>query len=267
MAFIVENGWYRQETRTSRQKEFGTSKTFSRVKSGYLLSEYIKEKYRETYEEAVAFYNYVNELHPQKYDIRKTQEFKAMKNGMMFVIKRPKIVRQMYTPITTTGEHEITITATDEQSETLPSIEQSETLPSIEQSETLPSIEQAETLPSIEQAETLPSTEQAETLSSTQQAETLPKTMQLHIPLMSPEEISTMVFEENLLGTLSDQLQPTLDEEIPEEVYNKIISELRLDPDLSKLMDDIEQDIGEQDIDLPIEEDRLELELQNWEMW
>ena len=248
------------------KKNLARRKHSQESRAAIFINEYIKEKHREAYEEAVAFYNYVNELHPQKQDIRKTQEFKAMKNGMMFVTKRPKIVRQMYTPITTTGEHEITIIATDEQPETLPSIQQSETLPSIEQ---------AETLPSIEQAETLPSTEQAETLSSTEQAETLPKTMQLHIPLMSPEEISITVLEQNLLGTLSEQLQPTLDEEIPEEVYNKIISELRLDPDLSKLMDDIEQDIeqdiqqhiGEQDIDLPIEEDRLELELQNWEMW
>ena len=236
------------------KKNLSRRKHTQEARAAIFINEYIKEKHRETYEEAVTFYNYVNELHPQKGDLRKTQEFKVMKNGMMFVAKRPNIVKQTYTSIPTTGEHEITIVATHEQSETMHLAIQ----PPIQQAETLPSNEQAETLPSIEQSETLPSTEQAETL---------PKTMQLRIPLMSPEEISTTVLEKNLLGTLSDELQPTLDEEIPEEIYNKIISELRLDPDLSKLMDDMEQDIDEQDIDLPIEEDRLELELQNWEMW
>ena len=220
-------------------------------RAAIFINEYIKEKHRETYEEAVTFYNYVNELYPQKGDLRKTEEFKAMRNGMMFVAKRPNIVKQTYTSIPTTGEHEITIVATHEQSETIHLAIQ-------------PPIQQAETLPSIEQPETLPSTEQAETL---------PKTMQLRIPLMSPQEISTTVLEENLLSTLSGELQPTLDEEIPEEIYNKILAELRQDPDLSKLMDEMEQDINEnieefgEDIDLPIEEDRLEAELSNWEMW
>ena len=232
------------------------------------MNEYIKEKYRETYEEAVAFYNYVNELHPKKNDLRKTQEFKAMKNGMIFVTKRPKITKQSFTSIPTTGEHEIAIIATDEQPESMylavqPSAEQAETVAS--------STEQAETVASsTEQAETMASsTEQAETVaSSTEQAETVPKTMQLHIPLMSSEQISTTVLEESLRTTLlDDEIQSTLDEEIPEEIYGKILAELRVDPDLANLMEDMEKDIDEQDIDLPIEEDRLELELQNWGMW
>ena len=207
------------------------------ARAAIFINEYIKEKHRETYEEAVTFYNYVNELHPQKVNLRKTQEFKAMKNGMIFVTKRPKIIKQSFTSIPTTGEHGITIVSTDQQAETLHLPVQTP----------------------IEQAETV--------ASSTEQAETLPKTMQLHIPLMSPNEISTTVLEESLRATLPDEIQSTLDEEIPEEIYNKILAELRLDPDLAKLMDDIEHDIDEEDLDLPIEEDRLESELQNWGMW
>ena len=325
------------------------------ARAAIFMMDYVKTKHEETYKEAVAFYNYVNELYPQKGDTRKTDEFKCMKNGMTFVSKQRKIVKQTYLPISTTCEHEYRIIITDdstaeqpetlplaiqsttEQAETLPlaiqsTTEQAETLPlaiqsTAEQPETLPlaiqsTTEQAETLPlaiqsTTEQAETLPlaiqstaeqpetlplaiqsTTEQAETLplaiqstaeqpetlplaiqSTTEQAETLPstteipKTMELGIPLMSPQEISTMVLEENLLSTLSDQLQPILDEEIPEEIYNKILSELRQDPDLSKIMDEMEQDFNMnieefgEDIDLPIEEDRLERELENWEMW
>ena len=225
------------------------------ARAAIFMNEYIKEKHRETYEEAAAFYNYVNELHPKKNNLCKTQEFKAMKNGMIFVTKQPKITKQRFTSIPTTGEHEITIIAPDEQPES--------TYLAVQPSST----EQAETVASsTEQAETVASsTEQAETVaSSTEQA----KTMQLCIPLMSSEQVSTTVLEESLRTTLlHDEIQTTLDEEIPEEIYGKILAELRADPDLANLMENMEKDIDEQDIDLPIEEDRLELELQNWGMW
>ena len=208
------------------------------ARAAIFMNEYIKEKHSETYEEAAAFYNYVNELHPKKNNLCKTQEFKAMKNGMIFVTKQPKITKQRFTSIPTTGEHEITIIAADEQPES--------TYLAVQPS----------------------STEQAETVaSSTEQA----KTMQLCISLMSSEQVSTTVLEESLRTTLlHDEIQTTLDEEIPEEIYGKILAELRADPDLANLMEDMEnmeKDIDEQDIDLPIEEDRLELELQNWGMW
>ena len=195
------------------------------ARAAIFVSEYIKEKHRETYEEAVAFYNYVNELHPKKNNLIKTHEFKAMKNGILSVVKQPKIIKQTFKPIPTTVQHEIAVINADEQS----------------------------------------STEQAETVaSSAEQA----KTMQLCIPLMSTEQVSTTVLEESLrTSLLHEEIQATLDQEIPEEIYGKILEELRADPDLANLMEDMEQDFHEQGIDLPIEEDRLELELQNWGMW
>ena len=261
-------------------------------RSAIFIKEYIHAKHQEIYEEAVAFYNHVNNLYPQKGDLRKTQEFKAMKLGMTFVAKQRKNLRQVYLPISTTDEHIFTVISTTdsttEQAETFPSTvdsttEQAETFPSTVDSTT----EQAETFPSTvdsttEQAETFPSTvdsttEQAETFPST----TEPKIMQLRIPLMSPHQITTTttttVLEENSLTTLCDELQPTLDEEIPEEVYNEILAGLRQDPDLAKLMEEIEKDndineIIEEfeqdiDIDLPDIDDRLERELSNWEAW
>ena len=246
------------------------------ARSAIFIKEYIHAKHQEIYEEAVAFYNHVNNLYPQKSDLRKTQEFKAMKLGMTFVAKQRKNLRQVYLPIATTDEHIFTVISTTDST-----TEQAETFPSTADSTT----EQAETFPSTtdsttEQAETFPSTadsttEQAETFPST----TEPKIMQLRIPLMSPHEITTTttVLEENSLTTLCDELQPTLDEEIPEEVYNEILAGLRQDPDLSKLMEEIEKDndineiieeFGQDiDIDLPDIDDRLERELENWEAW
>ena len=283
------------------------------ARAAMFIKEYIQTKHEEIYQEAVAFYNYVNNIYPQKGDLRKTEEFKAMKLGFMFVAKQKnnvvknnvvKNVRQVYLPITTTNQEKFTVIAvTTEQAETFPSTtEQAETFPSTtEQAETFPSTtEQAETFPSAtEQAETFPSTtEQAETFpSTTEQADTVPgkdkpeKIMQLRIPLMSShvmtETVKTViqeVLEENPLTTVCNELlpadiQPTLEEEIPEEAYDQILAGLRQDPDLCKIMEEIEQDHDlneileefvqdpDMDIDLPIEDDRLEQHLQDWEAW
>ena len=253
------------------------------ARAAMFIKEYIQTKHEEIYQEAVAFYNYVNNISPQKGDLQKTEEFKAMKLGFMFVAKQKnnvvknnvvKNVRQVYLPITTTNQEKFTVIAvTTEQAETFPS-----------------TTEQAETFPSTtEQAETFPSTtEQADTVPGKDKPE---KIMQLRIPLMSShvmtETVKTViqeVLEENPLTTVCNELlppdiQPTLEEEIPEEAYDQILAGLRQDPDLCKIMEEIEQDHDlneileefvqdpDMDIDLPIEDDRLEQHLQDWEAW
>ena len=45
------------------------------------VQEYIEEKYRGIYDEAINFYNMLNGLHPTKNDLRKTKEFKKWKKS------------------------------------------------------------------------------------------------------------------------------------------------------------------------------------------
>ena len=45
------------------------------------VQEYIDEKYRGIYDEAINFYNMLNGLHPTKNDLRKTKEFKKWKKS------------------------------------------------------------------------------------------------------------------------------------------------------------------------------------------
>ena len=65
-------------------------------------------------------------------------------------------------------------------------------------------------------------------------------------------------------------IQPTLLDPIPPEVVQKVIDELRLDPFLGQLMDEVEQEINQTeqdlmlDIDLEIADDLLEKELAYW---
>ena len=72
-----------------------------------------------------------------------------------------------------------------------------------------------------------------------------------------------------------NSIQPTLLEQVPQDVLQKIIDELRLDPFLEKLMDKVEQEITleginqtEQDlmldIDIDIPDNLLENELLHW---
>ena len=186
-----------------------------------------------------------------------------MKLGSTFVVKQKnnvvKDLRQVYLPITTTNQENFTVIAyKDPQADTVP----------------------VTTFPSTtEQADTVPGKDKPE------------KIMQLRIPLMSShvmtatvKTVTQEILEENPLSTVCNELlppdiQPTLDEEIPEEAYNQILAGLRQDPDLCKLMEEIEQDHDlneileefvqdpDMDIDLPIEDDRLERELENWEAW
>ena len=44
------------------------------------ISEYVRVKYRDIYNEAALLYNQINEWHPQKPDLRRSVEFRMWKN-------------------------------------------------------------------------------------------------------------------------------------------------------------------------------------------
>ena len=231
------------------------------ARAAIFINAYVETKHQEIYEEAVAFYNHVNNIHPEKSDLRKTEEFKALKQGMTFVAKQhgkpEKNPRQVYLPITTVNQQNFTVHTYED----------------------LQTTEQATTEQYPEQATTEQHPEQATTEQSTNKHE---KIMQLRIPLMSStvtsqtlKIVTQEIVEENPLTTACNELQDmesTLDEEIPQEAFDAILAGLREDPNLTKLMEEIEIDtdlnniLEDIDVDLPIEDDRLEREL-NWEAW
>ena len=51
------------------------------AREALFIKEYIQIKYPDAYGEAGAFYNYVNSIYPTKCDLRKTEEFKAIRLG------------------------------------------------------------------------------------------------------------------------------------------------------------------------------------------
>ena len=72
--------------------------------------------------------------------------------------------------------------------------------------------------------------------------------------------------EENPLQVASNDIfKSTLNEEIPDEIFQKILAELHQDPELHNMMNEIDEEIEFEQLgaDTDIPDDRLEQELEN----
>ena len=178
----------------------------SRVKTreSLFIADYLEMKYNDVYTEVAKVYNSLNKKYPQKPDLRRTPEFRALKNKT-----NPKYNRSLYEGIILTKPLQ-------------------------------------------------------------------PLSMQLEIPLLpSPKCIkqSTHKDEQTTMDEIiqeGDQQQqdvsniaPSLMENLSPEVVDKIIEDLRNDPDMHELMSDVEKQIEEEllEIDIPEIPDLLEEEL------
>ena len=235
---VSEKNTYKNDIRRQKRNE---------TRQALLINDYLKHIKPKIYEEAATFYNDLNERYPMKKDLRKTDEFKAMKLGFTYVEKNGKrcYSKQVFLPIAIDESTILTIDAQE---------------------------------PVHSEEATHPEGESE-------------KIMQLRIPLMKSAVFTQTVShvieetieqnslqatgnEENPLQSaynevLSDlpQLHPTLSEEIPDEIINKILDELHQDPELNNIMNECEQRVEIQqldmDVDLPDIDDRFEQELEN----
>ena len=110
------------------------------------------------------------------------------------------------------------------------------------------------------------------------------KVMELKIPLLKPSVVTETLFiqteetiQENPLEVATEGItqeetptfHPSLMEEIPQDIIDKIIKELREDPELKTIMSNIEEDLELEQIGMEVDisnDDRLENELENL-MW
>ena len=70
----------------------------TKMRQDSLSIEYIRLKYNDIYTEAIEFYNSVNKKYPEKYDLRKTEEFKVLKSDMARIEKPIEQVPRPQTP-------------------------------------------------------------------------------------------------------------------------------------------------------------------------
>ena len=261
------------------------------AREALFIQAYIKEKYPEVYEEVGTFYNYINKRYPQKRDLRKTDEFNALKLGFTFVVKEQnKPLAQVYQSIDlaegnyTVVAHMLPGTATEEPEQ--PATEQAATEQAATEEPEQVATEQAATEQAATEEPEQVATEQAATEQAateepeqvaTEQAATeqaaleqpkQTKIFELKIPLMSAGlSTKTQGIQENPLAaacreTLQEIDESILADEIPQAVYESILADLQGDPYLSDIMNDIELEF-DMEVDLPLEDDRLEQELYN----
>ena len=250
----------------------------SKRRQAYFISDYVQAKYFNIYSEAANFYNALNTLYPSKYDLRKTAEFRGWK--MSFNRGESKTKRQsvqLYQNIYTDTDLE-----NDQRSETEPQSpgdQRSETEPQSpgdQRSETEPQSpgdQRSETephSPGDQRSETepqCPGDQRSETGSqSPGEQRTWNDNMELRIPLINYKPstprptVTTQTIEITTEETLS-QSENNILNELTNARIDEIIQELRQDPELQHIFNEVQLDEG---IDIDLYDIRLENELLSW---
>ena len=259
----------------------------SKVRQALLINDYIFYKYFNIYQEAAMFYNEVNEKYPKKPDLRRTDEFKAW---IMVVTGQPTRVRtRTKRPLPSHSNIQIAecidpdtsftvvynkgqASSSETEHPDLPESPHAQPESPHAQSESpehpdLPESPYAQPESPHAQSESpehpdLPESPHAQPESPVQQIKG-GKVMELKIPLMKSPTVTTQTLQtvtEEILQE-STAIYPSLQEEIDPEVIERIINELRQDPDLKDIVTAVEEQLEVEqigmDVDIPID-DRLE---------
>ena len=237
----------------------------SKIREAIFVNEYIETKYFHIYEEAAELYNDLNQIYPCKPDLRRTDEFRFWKNNIARERSMPvfRIPRQKRRKFVHTPHRNIPLAQRVDPTDSLV------VLPDVINENSLPESPR----PESESSQPPPESPRSE------------KVMQLKIPLLAsssqkkPKPVQTPVesveTSDETLETVidevvqesSDMLHPSLLDEVSPEIIDKIIAELREDPELKDVMAGIEQQIEVEevglDIDIPDLCDPLEDEFEN----
>ena len=247
-----------EHTRRERKKTQRRERV-ARKRQDLIITEYIQFKHYNIYKEALEFYNSINEKNPDKYDLRKTMEFRMFK-----VDTQPKIEKAYPSAEKTTPDFPQSPTE-----KTTPDFPQPpvEAYPSAEK--TTPDFPQSpteKTTPDFPQPPVVRRLKAANT--------TYNDTMKLEIPLLPSlpkTPIHTSEVMDMSLQTITDNciqeeemLHPSLMDELEPDLIRKILDDLREEPYLKDIFTDIEQQVEyELAMDIDLEEDiRLEKELE-----
>ena len=262
----------------------------SKARQAVFISEYFYVKYFELYKEAAQFYNEVNAQNPLKHDLRKCKEFRNWKTreqtGQQTITNSREKTRGRYNKVYYAN------ISVEQQSES--PTEQSKSPNSSVSTESpnrtiQKSNEQSESpnssVSSESPIESPNSTASSESPNSTERFEIVQrpetpnrqKTMRLEIPLMKPsvvtETLHIVTQQENPLQVGAEgipqetmTIHPSLIEELPQDIIDHIIEELRADPEMRTIMTNIEEELEFEHLGMEVEitdDTRLEDELEN----
>ena len=239
------------------------------------IYDYVKTKYETIYVEAAKAYNELNQKYPRKPDLRKTVEFRCWKNEIAAQNNMPTtpIPRQKPRQCVHIVHPNISIdTTSSPHTTTSPPIDLSSMEISINETQQTAQNPVPQNPPPVQK----------------QAADHLDKRLngmeiQLSIPLLQiptsstkplprPDQIVPAAYQETIIseGDQAEILDPSIIDNIPPETMEKIIRELQSDPNLSDIMEDIEnrmnieEEIPALTVDLPELDDLLEDELMLW---
>ena len=240
---------------------------------------YLEVKYPEVYEDAVKYYNTLNQKYPSKLDLRKTDEFYVLKSTLNGEISNSKS-RRTYPNIT-----EITLKSSrNDEMSTAKITHTPVNNPGINDNMVLniQLMQFPETpKPSDQEIEQTAAESSDQEIEQTA-AESSDQEIEQTAPESSDQEIERIMHElrqdpslerfflnlpaeipidpiETTIETTIDNITPTITEEIPQAMIDGIVSELEKDDDLEKILN-YEMDV---DIEIP-STSPLEDELLSW---
>ena len=279
-----------KNTRAQRRKEQRREHR-SKARQDLLMCEYIQYKYFDIYSEAAEFYNTLNTQYKEKYDLRKTPEYRAWKSEIKGEpLKTRKLPKPTHMNIKSTPLQNLNLIELQPQSpNTAESPPQSPSLVEL-QPQTQNTVESPPQSPSLVElqpqtqntAESPPQSPSLVELPPPPQRQTLKghqvynDNLQLRIPLIrhKPKTPRPTVITETLHTVTEEVLeestmQPSILEELAPEMIEQIINELRLEKDLRDIFTDVEQQIEFEQLgmDIDIVEDNAlenELDINQW---
>ena len=210
----------------------------STVRQALFTSDYLKSKYPHIFKEVATMYNQLNTDYPKKPDLRKCQEYRWWKNSMAVQHGKETV------PIRTRKPYRYCMASynnivVNPDSLATPEKQQQKTMQlNIELIPFPPGNKHQETV--VEQSGP-PSAPEESNPPSTSEEQPLPE------PLPEPTE------------DIIDPYRP--DDEIPPAILEKIMSELRLDPQLSAIMNDVETGMQDQEQSLEVDIPELEVDI------
>ena len=243
-----------------------------KARKAVFITDYVQVKYPEIFKEAEGLFNVLNARYQDKYDLRKTNEFlcfkhitegKGNKNGkeLYFDLETASVsVRELESlPAETIMECESLPTENVTECESLPveTVTECESLPTenVTECESLPveTVTECESLPTenVTECESLPVETVTELSPVTKQLEPV-----LEIALIPEQQAREATVTSQTIQIMTEQETPPISiDDIPTDMIDKIISQLRQDPDLTEIFNDIEfqmefDQLGE-DLDIP----------------
>ena len=238
----------------------------SKKRQALFISEYVMVKHFEIYQQAAILYNKINAIHPKKPDLRKSLEFK---NWKLIESGKPKIRPHIPRHPDQHTVHEAIFIQQEEISQEIVANIPKKTfqlrIPLLdpEQIDDRLGIEQVidEGQQTINQGQQVDEeSHDIDNIQPSHQGQQVDEESH-DIDNIQPSHQGQQVDEES---HDIDNIQPSHFGDIPEDIVDDIIRQLREDPLLSELMDNVETEFFPQDLDIGMEielEDRLEEEL------